>query len=241
MNLGEAKKPYTKRERHFTICRGKGSGRGKTGGRGGKGQSARAGYSRREYFEGGTMPLVRRLPKRGFNNFNFEHKVAEVNLRDLNRFVANDTVNPDKLVAAGIVRHGFEWVKVLACGQIDRPLTVAAHRFSAEAEAAIQKAGGKVEWLTEKPKAEEQPAPPAGPKKTAAEKKAARKAKKAAARAAKAAPEAKAGKEGKGKEGKAKEGKPKEGGGKEGGQAKEKKPKPEGEKKPKTEGEKKPS
>ncbi|MBI5369350.1 MAG: 50S ribosomal protein L15 [Planctomycetes bacterium] len=192
MNLGDAKAPYCKRERHFIICRGKGTGRGKTGGRGGKGQSARSGYSRHDYFEGGTMPLVRRLPKRGFSNFQWARKVAEVNLRDLNRFAANETVNPEKLVQAGVVRHGFDWVKILGVGAIDRPLTVAAHRFSSEALDKILKAGGKVEWLAPQPKPDAEAAKPEAPAKTAAQKKVERKARQQARHAQHAAAKAEA-------------------------------------------------
>ncbi|MBI3269231.1 MAG: 50S ribosomal protein L15 [Planctomycetes bacterium] len=223
MNLCDAKKPYTHRDRHFTICRGKGTGRGKTGGRGGKGQSARSGYSRHDYFEGGTMPLIRRLPKRGFNNKRFARKVAAVNLRDLNRFDANTTVNPEALVRAGLVKHVFEWVKILGEGVLDRPLTVAAHRFSEDAVLKIQKAGGKVEWLLPAPEAKPEPPKAEGPVKSQEQRKAERKAKRRAARAAAAAVPAKGapaakGKAKEGKEGKEhkeakehKEGKPKEG------------------------------
>ena len=130
------------------VGRGPGSGRGKTAGRGHKGQKSRSGYSRRYGFEGGQMPLVRRIPKRGFNNrFRVEYQI--VNLRDLERmFDDGETVSPEQLIGKGLVRTGAERVKILAAGELTKKLTVQAHRFSESAKAAIERAGGSCEVLT---------------------------------------------------------------------------------------------
>ena len=129
------------------VGRGPGSGRGKTAGRGHKGQKSRSGYSRRFGFEGGQMPLVRRIPKRGFSNrFRIEYQV--VNLRDLERvFDEGETVSPEHLIGKGLVRSGAERVKILAAGELTKKLTVQAHRFSQSAKAAIEQAGGSCEVL----------------------------------------------------------------------------------------------
>jgi large subunit ribosomal protein L15 len=130
------------------IGRGPGSGTGKTAGRGHKGQKSRSGYSRRYGFEGGQMPLVRRIPKRGFFNvFRVEFQV--VNLRDLERvFADGDTVSVDALVAKGLVRGGKRPVKVLGDGELKKKLTVQVHKFSASARDGIEKAGGSCEVVT---------------------------------------------------------------------------------------------
>ena len=136
--------PGAKRARK-RVGRGPGSGNGKTAGRGHKGQKSRSGYSRRYGFEGGQMPLVRRIPKRGFHNiFRIEFQV--VNLRDLERvFTDGDTVSPEILAEKGLVRGGKRLVKVLADGELSKKLTVQAHKFSASAMAGIEAAGGTCE------------------------------------------------------------------------------------------------
>ena len=136
--------PGAKRSRK-RVGRGPGSGSGKTAGRGHKGQKSRSGYSRRYGFEGGQMPLVRRIPKRGFHNvFRVEFEI--VNLRDLQRvFKSGDTVTPEVLSERGLVRGGRRPVKILADGEIKKKLTVRAHRFSASARASIEAAGGTCE------------------------------------------------------------------------------------------------
>jgi len=127
--------------------RGPGSGLGKTGGKGQKGQKARhPGDFGKTGFEGGQMPMNRRLPKWGFHNL-FAKKVATVNLRDLSRFEAGATVDPDTLRSAGLVRRRVDGVKVLGQGEIDRALTVKAHAFSASAREKIEKAGGTAEVI----------------------------------------------------------------------------------------------
>jgi large subunit ribosomal protein L15 len=130
------------------IGRGPGSGTGKTAGRGHKGQKSRSGYSRRYGFEGGQMPLVRRIPKRGFTNI-FRVEFQVVNLRDLDRvFSDGETVSVEALVEKGLVRGGKKPVKVLGDGELTKKLTVQVHKFSASAKAGIEKAGGSCEVVT---------------------------------------------------------------------------------------------
>jgi large subunit ribosomal protein L15 len=130
------------------VGRGPGSGAGKTAGKGHKGQKSRSGYSRRFGFEGGQMPLVRRLPKRGFtNNFRIEFQV--VNLRDLERvFGDGDVVSPESLVDKGLVRKGAQPVKILGAGALTKKLSVKAHKFSTSAQASIEKVGGSCEVVS---------------------------------------------------------------------------------------------
>ena len=127
------------------VGRGPGSGLGKTAGRGHKGQKSRSGYSRRFGFEGGQMPLVRRIPKRGFTNI-FSVRYQVVNLRDLEaRFADGDTVTFEALVERRLVRKNGGPVKVLSDGELTKKLVVAAHRFSKAAQAKIEAAGGRCE------------------------------------------------------------------------------------------------
>ncbi len=127
------------------VGRGPGSGHGKTAGRGYKGQRSRTGYRHLRGFEGGQMPLHRRVPKRGFTNiFRVEYDV--VNLRDLDRFDSGAQVTPDALAERRLVRRSRP-VKILGDGAISKPLTVSAHKFSAGARASIEAAGGRCEVL----------------------------------------------------------------------------------------------
>ena len=127
--------------------RGTGTGNGKTAGRGHKGQKARSGGSIRPGFEGGQMPLQRRVPKRGFNNI-FAKNVVAINLSTLNRKFENGaTVDVEALVNAGVIKNGFDAVKVLGNGKIDKKLTVKVSAFSESAKAAIEAAGGKAEVI----------------------------------------------------------------------------------------------
>ena len=126
---------------------GESSGHGKTSGRGGKGQTARSGGSIRLGFEGGQMPLLRRIPKRGFNNANFRTIYTIVNVEQLNTFDNGATVTPEALVEAGLAGRLFEGVKVLGNGELKKKLTVKAQRFSASARDKISKAGGQCEDL----------------------------------------------------------------------------------------------
>ena len=130
------------------IGRGPGSGTGKTAGKGHKGQKSRSGYSRRYGFEGGQMPLVRRIPKRGFFNI-FRVEFQVVNLKDLERLFADgDTVTVEMLVERGLVRGGKRLVKVLGDGELSKKLIVQVHKFSASGRAGIEKAGGSCEVVT---------------------------------------------------------------------------------------------
>ena len=127
---------------------GESSGHGKTSGRGGKGQTARSGGTIRLGFEGGQMPLIRRIPKRGFNNANFRTAYTIVNVEQLNAFDDGATVTPETLVEAGLADKRFwEGVKVLGNGELKKKLTVKAHRFSVSAREKITKAGGQCEEL----------------------------------------------------------------------------------------------
>lgn len=126
------------------VGRGRGSGTGKTSGRGHKGQTSRSGYSRRPGFEGGQMPLIRRVPKRGFTNI-FRREYTVVNLRDLADL--GDEVTPEVLLAKGLVRRGAP-IKILGDGDVGVALKVKAHRFSGAARRKIEEAGGTCEELS---------------------------------------------------------------------------------------------
>ncbi len=132
--------------------RGPASGQGKTSGRGHKGLKARSGGGARPGFEGGQMPLYRRLPKRGFLPYGGKTEYAVVNVRDLSaRFAAGSVVDPDALVQAGLIKKGERGaVKVLGDGAVTHALTVKAHRVSASAKQKLQAAGGQVELLPAK-------------------------------------------------------------------------------------------
>ena len=126
------------------VGRGPGSGLGKTAARGEKGQKSRSGYSRKIGFEGGQMPLHRRLPKRGFTNI-FKKQWVEISLSALERhFAANDEINPDVLHTRGLIKKAKHDVVVLGTGEISKPLNVSAHRFTKSAKEKIEKAGGAV-------------------------------------------------------------------------------------------------
>ncbi|HTM30361.1 MAG TPA: 50S ribosomal protein L15 [Vicinamibacterales bacterium] len=130
------------------VGRGPGSGNGKTAGRGNKGAQSRSGYSYKRGFEGGQMPLHRRVPKRGFNNTDFRTEYEVVNLDQLEaRFDAGATVTPDALRSAGLVNGRDIRVKVLARGEVSKALTVQAHKFSGKAAEKIAAAGGKAEAI----------------------------------------------------------------------------------------------
>ncbi len=143
-NLRPAKGSVRKRKR---VGRGPGSGLGKTAGRGEKGQKSRSGFARKPGFEGGQMPLHRRVPKRGFSNEPFRKQFAYVNLGRLEVFEAGTIVTPELLLKQGIVKRLRDGLKVLADGELTKALTVHAHRFSAKAKERIAGLGGKVELL----------------------------------------------------------------------------------------------
>ena len=128
------------------IGRGHGSGQGKTAGKGHKGQKARAGRGMRPGFEGGQMPLQRRVPKRGFNNI-FATRYTAINLSVLNKFEDGAVVDADAVKAAGLVKKAYDGIKVLGNGSLQKKLTVKAAAFSESAKAKIEEAGGKAEVI----------------------------------------------------------------------------------------------
>lgn len=128
------------------VGRGIGSGLGRTAGRGHKGQNSRSGGGTRPGFEGGQMPLYRRLPKRGFKNI-FAKKFAEVNLCELNRFENGDVVDPVALIDAGILKNVHDGIRILGNGELTKSITVRANGFTKSAEEKIVTAGGKVEVI----------------------------------------------------------------------------------------------
>jgi len=139
--LGPAK---GSRKKHVRVGRGIGTKLGRTSGKGNKGQKSRRGYSRRRGFEGGQMPLHRRIPKRGFHNpFGVTYSI--INLEELNVFPAGETVTPELLRAHGFVRRATDPIKVLGDGELKIKLTIHAHAFSATAKDKITKAGGTFE------------------------------------------------------------------------------------------------
>ena len=137
-------RPGAKHRRKRVGC-GESSGHGKTSGKGHKGQKARSGGSIRLGFEGGQMPLIRRVPKRGFNNAAFKLKVAFVNLDDLETFDAGSTINEDTLRSAGLIRGGFDSFKILGRGALTKRLTIVADAYSSTAKAQIEQLGGTAE------------------------------------------------------------------------------------------------
>lgn len=148
MELSEIKRKGNRRKKPMVRKgRGPGTGKGKTAGRGGKGASARTGFSHKYYFEGGQMPLVRRLPKVGFNNHRFTKDIVVFNVRDLNDFEDGATVGPEDLVKAGVINKVADGVKVLGDGDLEKKLTVRAHRFSKSAREKIEGKGGKCEVI----------------------------------------------------------------------------------------------
>ncbi len=148
MKLHELTPAAGSTKEHFRVGRGHGSGNGKTAGKGHKGQNARSGGGVRPGFEGGQMPLHRRLPKRGFNNYNFATKYAIVNLSDLqNKFEDGAVVDTDALLASGLINKQYDGVKILGNGEISKKLTVKAAKFSETAKEKIEAAGGKAEVM----------------------------------------------------------------------------------------------
>ena len=142
-NLKPAKGATHKRKR---VGRGPGSGHGKTACRGNKGQRSRSGHSMKIGFEGGQMPLHRRLPKRGFTNI-FRKEYAIINLNQLNDFKAGSTVTPEELIRKGLIKRSVNGVKILAEGDLKAALVVRAHKFSSLALKKIQAAGGTAEVI----------------------------------------------------------------------------------------------
>jgi large subunit ribosomal protein L15 len=143
-SLSNLRPPRGSRHRKVRVGRGMGSKLGKTSGAGDKGQKSRRGYSRRRGFEGGQMPLHRRMPKRGFHNpFSVEYSI--LNVEELNVFPAGETVTPELLRAHGFVRRSGDRIKILGDGELTNKLAIHAHAFSASAKEKIAKAGGTFE------------------------------------------------------------------------------------------------
>ena len=148
MNLHTLKPRPGAKHRVKRLGQGESSGHGKTSGKGHKGQKARSGGSIRLGFEGGQMPLIRRLPKRGFNNAAFHKNYAIVNLSDLNQFDDGATVDEQALIDAKLIRGKYEGVKILGTGDLTKKLTISADKFSASAREKIEKAGGTAQTPT---------------------------------------------------------------------------------------------
>jgi large subunit ribosomal protein L15 len=148
MKLHDLRSSQGAKKQRKRVGRGISAGQGKTAGRGTKGQASRSGGTKGPYFEGGQLPLVRRLPfKRGFKNI-FRVQYVPVNLYRLEKFGADEEVTPDTLAEAKIITSPSLPVAILGQGEVDRPLVVKAHRFSDSARAKIEKAGGSVEVLS---------------------------------------------------------------------------------------------
>jgi large subunit ribosomal protein L15 len=145
MRLHDLKPRPGAKHRRKRLGQGESSGHGKTAGRGGKGQTARSGSSIRIGFEGGQMPLIRRIPKRGFNNVRFGTRYLPVNIEALNVFADGAKVDEAALREAGLVNGRGDGVKVLGDGELTKKLTVAVHAFSASAKSKIEAKGGKCE------------------------------------------------------------------------------------------------
>lgn len=145
MKLHEIEKPFGAVRANKRVGRGTSSGHGKTAGKGHKGQNARSGGGVRPGFEGGQLPLFRRLPKRGFSNAPFKVEYATINVSDLDKFEDGAVVTPELLKEMGIVKKQLAGIKVLGNGELTKKLTVKASKFSATAVEKIEKMGGKIE------------------------------------------------------------------------------------------------
>lgn len=147
MKLHELEKNIGATHAKKRVGRGSGSGLGKTSGRGQKGQKARSGGSINPVFEGGQLPLYRRLPKRGFTNDKFRTRYAVINLNELNRFEEGTVVTPALLKETGIIKKQLAGIKVLGTGKLEKELTIQANKFSASALEKIQESGSKAEVI----------------------------------------------------------------------------------------------
>ncbi|GIX02324.1 MAG: 50S ribosomal protein L15 [Thermogutta sp.] len=156
MNIDQVNRGIVKHKPRKRVGRGPGSGHGKTCGRGHKGARSRSGWRQKPGFEGGQMPLIRRVPKRGFNNARFAPRIAEVNVEVLEKLFADGSeINPDVLRERGVIKGVFDEVKILGDGELTKKLVVAAHRFSRSAKEKIEKAGGQAVVLPGKTPVEE--------------------------------------------------------------------------------------
>ncbi len=147
MRLHDLKPRPGAKHRRKRLGQGESSGHGKTAGRGGKGQTARSGSSIRIGFEGGQMPLIRRMPKRGFNNARHTTRYIGVNLESLNQFDSGAKVNVEAIRNAGLANGPVKLIKILGDGELTKKLTVSAHAFSAAARSKIEAKGGTCEVI----------------------------------------------------------------------------------------------
>ncbi|MGL4391822.1 MAG: 50S ribosomal protein L15 [Fusobacteriaceae bacterium] len=146
MKLNELK-PSEPRKARKRVGRGESSGHGKTCGKGHNGQNSRSGGGVKPYFEGGQMPLYRRVPKRGFSNYRFKKEFSIVNLDTLNRFEDGTEVTPELLMATGIIKKLNDGVKILATGKLEKKISIKAHKISDAAKSAIESKGGAIEII----------------------------------------------------------------------------------------------
>lgn len=153
MNLSDLRPPEGATKKRKRVGRGPGSGWGKTSGRGEKGQKSRSGYSRKRGFEGGQMPLVRRVPKRGFHN-PFRTEYVTVNVSRLNE-IDGDSFTPESLLASGVISKAGDGLKILGDGELKRKVSVSAHKFSKSAKEKIEAAGGQAIVIETPKKSEE--------------------------------------------------------------------------------------
>ena len=147
MKLHELEPNFGSTKTRKRVGRGAGSGLGKTSGKGHKGQNARSGGGVNPVFEGGQLPLYRRLPKRGFSNYDFKVRYATINVSDLNRFDDNTLVTPALLKEVGLVKKGLDGIKVLGNGTLTKKLTIQANKFSKSAIVKIEESGSKIEVI----------------------------------------------------------------------------------------------
>ena len=147
MKLNELQRNIGATSKKKRVGRGPGSGLGKTSGRGQKGQKARSGGSINPVFEGGQLPLYRRIPKRGFSNAKFKTRYAVINLKDLNGFEDGAVVTPALLKDAGIIKNQLDGIKVLGNGKLEHKITIQASKFSTSAMEKIKEAGSKAEVI----------------------------------------------------------------------------------------------
>lgn len=147
MKLHELEKNIGAKQSKKRVGRGPGSGLGKTSGKGQKGQKARSGASINPVFEGGQLPLYRRLPKRGFTNALFKTEYAVINVSDLNKFDNGTVVTPALLKEKGIIKKQLKGIKVLGNGKLEKKLTIQAHKFSTSALEKIKESGSKAEVI----------------------------------------------------------------------------------------------
>ena len=147
MKLHELEKNIGAKQERKRVGRGSGSGLGKTSGKGQKGQNSRSGGGVRASFEGGQIPLYRRLPKRGFSNFEFKTTYATVNVSDFNRFEDGTLVTPALLKEVGLANKELDGIKILGNGSLEKKLTIQAHKFSRSAVEKIEASGSKIEVI----------------------------------------------------------------------------------------------